>query len=494
MNRKYAFLLLLMLFTLGVLKANLQEIQQPKTYNDLVQTVSALPTFRDLYNQSKIALHFMPGTLKDFAEYRTLKSVTFAQFEKVLDEFFSLMISQLKNKNAWLNADLPLSELLDPMGEEFVPYAQKLFLDPGSLLICKGDLHGDLHSLMAFIKNLQETGITSKEDALKIVNPFHNLVFHGDYVDRGIWGVEVLYVLMLLRLKNPNNVFLIRGNHEDPDIAQHYGFHSEFHEKFELEATEEDLQRCYSKISKFYNYLPIVCYVGSGKDQQKNFMQLCHGGIELGYNPKAFLHAPADIHYHWIEKFNRYTQCCNLASHEVKMPMATVLQPLKSLCKDFVAITPMESYPLGTLWHDFVVDPNGPNMFKQARGYMFNKALTEDYLNAVSTDLVKLFGILRAHQHTPDNNDPMMKLLLESQGCAALWRDNRDSAFIPVSQSMVLTLLLSPDSLHGMPNLGGTSYTGFDYDTYAMVKTGEKLSDWTIKVINNAVYKMPAAS
>lgn len=78
-----------------------------------------------------------------------------------------------------------------------------------------GDTHGDLHSLISV---LGRTGLPSE----------HNrIVFSGDYVDRGPWGVEILLILSLLKLWQPTNFFMLRGNHETTGCIQRYGFEEE---------------------------------------------------------------------------------------------------------------------------------------------------------------------------------------------------------------------------------------------------------------------------
>lgn len=73
-----------------------------------------------------------------------------------------------------------------------------------------GDIHGDFHSLM---ETLERTGLPS---------PDNLLVFTGDYVDRGSWGVEVLALVLLLKVWRPNCIFLVRGNHETTSCIQRY--------------------------------------------------------------------------------------------------------------------------------------------------------------------------------------------------------------------------------------------------------------------------------
>ncbi len=450
----------------GVLKGS-------NNFEDFAKKASLLPTFRDLYSQGKIS-----GD-----SYQKYSVVSFAEFEATLDEYISIVSKQL-GTGQWLDAE-PLAELLDPHKEKFLPFAQKIVVTPGAINMCKGDLHGDMHSLIACLKDLQEKNFIQREDILKISKPEFKLFFHGDYVDRGLWGVEVLYILMRLKMSNPDSVFLIRGNHEDPELAGVYGFYQEFHSKFS-EQTEADLARCYKKISTFYNLLPVVLYLGSGTDTIKNFAQLCHGGIEIGYNPQELL--VSEKEFQCITSFNRCTECSKLPStHVVKSPLGESFSPLLSHCRDFTAITPTFPYPIGFLWYDFMVDPFAPTTLS-SRGLQCNQALTHDVLKAASTKNAALRMIVRAHQHTPDNEVPLMKLLFASRGCAVLWQDIKNHACFNVEDGMVLTLLLSPDSLFGTPHLGGSTYKGFDYDTSILLKTAENFRDWTVQTINTNVY------
>ena len=58
------------------------------------------------------------------------------------------------------------------------------------------------------------------------------LVFLGDYVDRGAHSVEVISMLFLMKINFPENIFLLRGNHETRKISQNYGFFMECKNKF----------------------------------------------------------------------------------------------------------------------------------------------------------------------------------------------------------------------------------------------------------------------
>lgn len=65
-------------------------------------------------------------------------------------------------------------------------------------IIVVGDIHGSLESLNQVLFDIDN----------------FNFIFLGDYVDRGPQQLECLFIVYLLKLYRPNNVILLRGNHE----------------------------------------------------------------------------------------------------------------------------------------------------------------------------------------------------------------------------------------------------------------------------------------
>jgi diadenosine tetraphosphatase ApaH/serine/threonine PP2A family protein phosphatase len=104
-----------------------------------------------------------------------------------------------------------------------------------------GDIHGQFFDLLEL---LQVGGPV----------PTTSYVFMGDFVDRGYHSVETLLLLLLLKLRYPDRVCLIRGNHESRQITQVYGFYDECYRKYRSVTV-------WRACTELFDYMPLAAVV-----------------------------------------------------------------------------------------------------------------------------------------------------------------------------------------------------------------------------------------
>lgn len=86
----------------------------------------------------------------------------------------------------------------------------------------------------------------------------------GDYVDRGIFSMEVVILLFALKLNYPESLLLLRGNHECRNMTQHFTFREEAINKYDEEV--------YNLTMEVFDALPLAAVVN------KKYLAV-HGGI-----------------------------------------------------------------------------------------------------------------------------------------------------------------------------------------------------------------------
>ena len=123
---------------------------------------------------------------------------------------------------AQLRACRPIPE---PQVRELCYKARELLIEEGNVVtvdapvtIC-GDIHGQFHDLMELFRVGGDV-------------PDTNYLFMGDFVDRGFYSLESFLLLLCLKVRYPDRITLIRGNHESRQITTVYGFYDECIRKY----------------------------------------------------------------------------------------------------------------------------------------------------------------------------------------------------------------------------------------------------------------------
>lgn len=87
-----------------------------------------------------------------------------------------------------------------------------------ALVVFVGDLHSSIRSLGVIVDWCRQIGCFEVDEdgqPTARLRPNVYLIFLGDLIDRGPFGVEILVIASLLKLATPAQVILLNGNHED---------------------------------------------------------------------------------------------------------------------------------------------------------------------------------------------------------------------------------------------------------------------------------------
>lgn len=175
-----------------------------------------------------------------------------------------------------------------------LPNIYQIKMPPDGKVCVVGDTHGQYYDLLNILNligfpdskdninnDCESTSVDNISPSIsKNLTIQTSIVFNGDFVDRGYYSFEVAITVIALSLCYPNNIFLIRGNHETMEMHLHYGFFHEIMRKYDREV--------YDLFLSVFNAMPIC-----GVIAEKVFVT--HGGI--GYK---------DISLAYIENIDRF--------------------------------------------------------------------------------------------------------------------------------------------------------------------------------------------
>ena len=138
---------------------------------------------------------------------------------------------------------------------------QKMLVELEAPLHVCGDIHGQYYD---FLRIFDHCGYPGE----------YNYLFLGDYVDRGKQSLETICLLLCYKIKYPEKVYLLRGNHESSVTNRIYGFYDECKRRYNV--------RLWKSFTELFNYLPvaatiddkILCMHGGLSPELKNIQSI----------------------------------------------------------------------------------------------------------------------------------------------------------------------------------------------------------------------------
>ncbi|KAH8993345.1 Metallo-dependent phosphatase-like protein [Lactarius hatsudake] len=221
-----------------------------------------------------------------------------------------------------------------------------------------GDIHGQFYDLIEIFR-------------IGGYAPYTNYLFLGDYVDRGLFSVETISLLTCLKLRYPDRVQLIRGNHESRAVTQTYGFYTECVRKY-------GSSRVWTYFTDMFDFLTLSVVI-----DDKIFC--VHGGqsaFVLVPLPPACLFFPTRLR---LTAFRRVANSLGLSPSIHSIDQIKVVDRFREI--------PHEGPMADLVWsdpdpekEDFAISPRGA-------GYTFGSGVVYKFLETNG-----MTHILRAHQ------------------------------------------------------------------------------------------------
>ena len=117
---------------------------------------------------------------------------------------------------------------------------QKMLVELEAPLHVCGDIHGQYYDLLRIFEHCGYPGE-------------YNYLFLGDYVDRGKQSLETICLLLCYKIKFPEKVTLLRGNHESSVTNRIYGFYDECKRRYNV--------RLWKNFTELFNHLPVAALI-----------------------------------------------------------------------------------------------------------------------------------------------------------------------------------------------------------------------------------------
>ncbi|EAX85527.1 Ser/Thr protein phosphatase, putative [Trichomonas vaginalis G3] len=252
-----------------------------------------------------------------------------------------------------------------------------------------GDIHGHIMDLFRILKKFH------------LPSP-HSYVFLGDYVDRGEFSTETITLIYILKVLYPTRVFLIRGNHEFPEMCDYGGFAYEAHCTYGT----DDIS---SAFNESFFYMPLAAIID-------NYAFCIHGGLGADFKMISQL-------------------------EQLRRPIFETGNPIIN----------------DALWSDPTDETDTLETSPRGLGYLFGQVITYDFIRHNKIDIIirghqcvdggieklhenKIFTVFSASKYCGENNNKAGALLVKMRAVEEFtfppfpYLRRVEASFVPISQ------------------------------------------------------------
>ena len=281
-----------------------------------------------------------------------------------------------------------------------IPFLAKWIIPNNNYVISIGDLHSNFAGLKEILSNMHSLRLFKSDGSMQLENNV-KLIFLGDYMDRGYCPIETFITAALLYLKNPKQVLLLRGNHENIAInLNSYGLRLKIDEL--PNASEETTSNIVEELSKSYEFLPVGAFIGYQDSLPTKFIFHVHGCVDIRINCKDLLEFETiNLSQNGGLKLWKFGRENIMSPEELSRYYKDIIPNFDNLIKYFLEALTNPDPTSGFLWNDISFgQPSFLN--KSERGHeVINLAICmiKKYLEIYNSDNTKVCGLVRGHQH-----------------------------------------------------------------------------------------------